>query len=107
MMSLCGGCRHNGVASQSPARNVSLFQIRRGFRTRWSGMAFSVESDSDQWTLRVEDSGDHRMLYIAHRGGARAAQVAAAEFAIFRALGPDSRVSPDGLARELKWQEYW
>jgi sulfur transfer protein SufE len=44
-------------------------------------------------------------LYIAHRSGARAAQLAAAEFAIFRVLGPENRLSPDRLAQELKWQE--
>jgi hypothetical protein len=39
--------------------------------------------------------------------GAKNRATAAAEFAIFRELGFDSRVSPDRLAGELKWQEYW
>jgi sulfur transfer protein SufE len=70
-------------------------------------MAFAVETDSDQWTLRVRDVVGSETLYTAHRSGARAAQIAAAEFAIFRELGLDSRVTPDRLAGELKWQEYW
>ena len=70
-------------------------------------MAFSVETDSSQWILRVQDCEEHQTLYMAHRGGAGAAQVAAAEFAIFRALGPASTVSPATLAKEWKWQEYW
>jgi hypothetical protein len=57
--------------------------------------------------IRVQDSARRETLYTAHRGGARAAQLAAAEFAIFRVLDPESRVSPDRLAKELKWQEYW
>jgi len=100
----CGSCRHNAARPQAPA---PLFQIRRGYRARWSDLAFSVESDSGNWTLRVQDPTRRETLYTAHRGGACAAQVAAAEFAIFRVLGPESRVSPDRLAKELTWQEYW
>lgn len=103
-MGSCGSCRHSAIPSRTPAQ---LLQIRRGFRARWSGLAFSVESDSSQWTLRVQDCGSNQTLYVAHRGGAGAAQVAAAEFAIFRVLGPASPLSPSRLARELKWQEYW
>ena len=100
----CGSCRHNAARPQAPA---PLFQIRQGYRARWSDLAFSVEADSDEWTLRVQDSARRQTLYTAHRGGARAAQVAAAEFAIFRVLGPQSRVSPDRLAGELNWQSYY
>ena len=103
----CVSCRHNTLPQRANTAPAPLFQIRRGYRARWNDLAFSVESDSDQWTLRVEDSGHSRTLYIAHRGGARAAQLAAAEFAIFRVLGPCSSESPARLARELKWQEYW
>ena len=101
----CAGCRHTTLPQR--AKTAPLLQIRRGYRARWNELAFSVESDSDQWTLRVEDSGQTRTLYIAHRGGARAAQLAAAEFAIFRVLGPGSPVNPARLARELTGQEYW
>jgi hypothetical protein len=101
----CVSCRHNTLPQRE--KTAPLLQIRRGYRARWNDLALLVESDSDQWTLRVEDSGHTRTLYIAHRGGASAAQVAAAEFAIFRVLGPGSSISPAGLARELKWQECW
>ena len=84
-----------------------LLQIHRGYRARWNDLAFSVETDSGDWTLRVQDARERETLYTAHRVGARAAQLAAAEFAIFRVLGPASRVSPDQLASELKWQEHW
>jgi hypothetical protein len=57
--------------------------------------------------LRVQDSAAREPLYTAHRCGARAAQLAAAEFAIFRVLGPGSSVSPVRLAGELNWQEHW
>jgi len=103
-MGTCGSCRHNAVPAREPAL---LFQIRRGYRARWSHLAFSVETESGDWTLRVQDSARKETLYTALRGGARAAQLAAAEFAIFRVLGAESRVSPEGLVRELKWQEYW
>lgn len=102
-MSACASCRHSSIPQRTP--NTPLLQIRRGYRTRWNNLAFSVESDSSQWTLRVQDSS--QTLYTAQRGGARAAQVAAAEFAIFRVLGPASPLRPDRLAQELKWQEYW
>jgi len=98
----CGTCPRTAVPAPAP-----LFQIRHGYRAHWSELAFSVESDSGDWTLRVQDPARRETIYTAHRGGARAAQVAAAEFAIFRVLGPESRVNPDRLAKELSWQEYW
>ena len=103
-MSACVSCRQRAVPSAAPA---PLLQIRRGYRARWNDLAFSVETDSSQWTLRVQDTGKGQTLYTAYRGGATAAQVAAAEFGIFRVLGPASTLRPDRLARELKWQEYW
>jgi len=39
--------------------------------------------------------------------GVRAAQIAAAECAIFRVLGAASRVRPAQLAGELRWQLCW
>jgi len=99
----CGSCRHNAARPQPPA---PLFQIRRGFRARWSDLAFSVETDSGDWILRVQDFAKQQTLYTAHRGGAHAAQIAAAEFAIFLVLGAQSRMSPERLANELNWQSY-
>ena len=103
-MGSCGSCRQNAMPSGTVG---PLLQIRHGYRAGWNQLAFAVETDSDQWTLRVQDAVGSETLYTAHRSGARPAQVAAAEFAIFRELGFDSRVSPDRLAGELKWQEYW
>ncbi len=103
-MGFCGSCQHSAVPSRTAA---PLLQIRHGYRAQWSRLAFAVETESDQWTLRVQDVVGSETLYTAHRSGARAAQVAAAEFAIFRELGFDSGVSPDRLAGELTWQEYW
>ena len=99
----CASCRHNAARPQAPA---PLFQIRQGYRARWSELTVSVESDSGDWTLRVQNAGRTQTLYTAHRGAARAAMVAAVEFAIFLVLGPQSRVSPDRLATELTWQSY-
>jgi hypothetical protein len=99
----CGTCRHNAARPQAPA---PLFQIRQGYRALWSELTFSVESDSGDWTLRVQNAGRSQTLYTAHRGAARAAMVAAVEFAIFTVLGPQSRLKPDRLATELNWQSY-
>lgn len=99
----CGSCEKT-VRQPAP---MELFQIRQGFRAQWHDLALSIETTTGDWTLRVQDSGANRTLYTAHRGGARAAQRAAAEFAIFRELGPESRVSPDRLVSQLSWQAYW
>jgi len=99
----CSTCRHNAARPQAPA---PLFQIRQGYSARWSELTFSVESDSGDWTLRVQNAGRTKTLYTAHRGAARAAMVAAVEFAIFLVLGPQSRTNPDRLAAELNWQSY-
>jgi len=84
-----------------------LVQIREGYRTRWNDLTFTAEADSSQWTLRVQDSRQTETFYTAYRGGLRAAQTAAAEYAIFRVLGAENRVSPARLAQELTWQPYW
>ena len=97
-MGFCGSCQHNAAA---PPAQAQLFQIKRGYRARWNAIDFSVEADSDQWTLRVENSINKETLYTAHRGGSRAAQSAAVEFASFR-LPCGSHAGP-----ELKWQAYW
>jgi hypothetical protein len=95
-MGLCESCQPKVTASPAP-----LFQIKHGYRARWNAIDFSVEAESDQWTLRVENSISRETLYTAYRGGSRAAQSAAAEFASFR-LTSDSHTRP-----ELKWQAYW
>ena len=88
-MNLCGGCR--------PKPPETLFHIRQGYRARWQDLLFSVEEDASQWTLRVHDSSHSAALYTAHRGGAEAARLAAADFASFRGNG-----NP-----ELSWRPYW
>ena len=97
-MGFCGSCQQNVAVAAPPSQ---LFQIKRGYRARWNAIDFSVEADSDQWTLRVENSINRETLYTAHRGGARAAQSAALDFANFR-LACGTHASP-----ELKWQAYW
>ena len=103
-MGACGICRHDTVPKRTPA---ALLQIKSGLRARWNAIDFQVEADAGQWTVRVRNSASSEILYTAHRGGSRAAQSAAVEFAIFRVLGCDSRVRPEQLAKELTWQEYW
>ena len=105
-MSACASCRHSATPLPPAARSAPLFQIRQGYRARWNELVCVVEADSGQWTLRVQDAGD-RTLYAARRGGRNAAQAAAAEFAIFRVMGPATRLSPERLAGEWKWQQYW
>jgi hypothetical protein len=102
-MASCGNCRHGAVPPRMPA---PLFQIRRGYQARWNDLAMTVESDSRGWALRILDAAKTE-LYTAHRIGPQAAQVAAAEYAIFRVLGPASAMNADRLARELNWQAYW
>ena len=99
----CGNCRHNTFPAKTPA---PLLQIRHGYRTRWNDLAITVESDSDGWSLRIQDAGQ-KDLYTARRMGSQAAQVAGAEYAIFRTLGPASPLTADRLAKELTWQAYW
>jgi hypothetical protein len=92
VMSLCGTCQ------QTPP--ATLFWIRQGYRAQWRDLTFSVETDSNQWTLRARESGSGAALYTAHRSSAQAARLAAAEFAAFRGFG--------GAANpELTWQPYW
>jgi hypothetical protein len=81
-----------------------LIQIRSVFRAEWESLAFSVESGSDEWTLRVEESTTHRVLYTARRAAAAAAKVAAAEYGISLVQGFASRITPQNLARDLSWQ---
>jgi hypothetical protein len=103
-MGFCGSCQHNATQPAAPAE---LLQIREGYRAQWNSLTFSVETDSSQWTLRVQDAQHAEAVYTAHRAGVEAAQVAAAEFGIFQTLGPDSPISPTQLAHDLTWQRYW
>jgi hypothetical protein len=102
-MPSCGTCHRNLV----PASPAPLFEIRHGYRSEWNGLAFSVESNSGDWMLRVGEVAKMETLYTARRAQAHAAQLMAAEFAAFRLPGGDQWISPDRLAKELKWQEYW
>jgi hypothetical protein len=83
-----------------------LVQIRSVYRAEWQDLAFSVESGSDECTLRVEEIGTHRLLYTARRGRVAAAQAAAVEFGVFRVLGAASGVSPEVLASTLSWRRH-
>lgn len=100
----CGSCHHHAV--HSPV-SKPLLQISGGFRAQWNSLALSIESDSSQWTLRVQPAIGSEALYTGHRCSASAAQRAAAEFAIVRVLGHDSRLSADSLVKALAWTEYW
>jgi hypothetical protein len=100
-MGTCGASHRT-----APAAASTLFQIRRGYRAEWNGLALSVETDCGDWTLRVQDCSKLETLYTARRAKALAAQLVAAEFAAFR-TGCGTQVSPDRLVRELRWQEYW
>ena len=102
-MATCGNCRH-GVRPQQPL--APLCQIRQGYQAGWNGLAIRVESEPNGWTLHIADA-TKRELYTARRMGPQAAQVAAAEYAIFRVLGPASAMNADRLAKELPWQAYW
>jgi len=84
---------------------ASLFQIRQGYRASWRDLSLSVESGSQQWTVRVHDARTD--LYTAHRSSARAAQAAGMEYAIFRVLGPAAGESPERLAQQVNWNQYW
>jgi hypothetical protein len=102
-MAACGSCRHHAAPAVAPA---PLLQIRRGYSARWNDLALNVETDSSGWSARIQDSAA-RDLYQAHRIGPQAAQIAAAEYAIFRVFGAASSLNADRLARELNWQAYW
>ena len=101
-MASCANCRHSSVAQPT----APLLQIRCGYQARWNDLAFRVENELGGWALHVLDSAQ-KELYEAHRFGPKAAQVAAAEYAIFHVLGPASTMNADRLAAELSWQAYW
>jgi len=96
-----------GATARSRAAAPSLIQIRRGYRARWQNLDLSVEVDSDQWTVRVQDVTRTRTMHTAHRSSAASARIAAAEFAMFRACGAVGWKAPEALANTLEWHEYW
>jgi hypothetical protein len=64
----------------------------------------SVETDANGWWAQVRDRNDSRTLYSAHRCSLGAAKIAATEFAVFRTM---ARRSPEAMAQDLPWKEYW
>jgi hypothetical protein len=103
-MSPCGSSPSRALLP--PAESAPLIQIREEYRTHWHDLTFSVEKGSSQCTVRVQDSGQNGTLYMAYRSGLRAARLAAAEFAISRSLGIESRISPESLDKQLSWEPY-
>ena len=102
----CPGMFARGAAARSRAAAPALIQIRRGYRARWQGLDLSVEVDTGQWTVRVQDVTRSRTLHTAHRSSAAAARIAAAEFAMFVA-GTSGWEMPEALAKSFEWHEYW
>jgi hypothetical protein len=96
-----------GATARFRAAAPALVQIKRGYRARWHDLDLSVEVDSDQWTVRVQDVTRSRTVHTAHRSSASAARTAAAEFAIFRVSGAAGLERPEALAKTLEWHEYW
>ena len=82
-----------------------LIQIHSGSRTAWCDLLLSVETGAEGWTAKVRDHG--RTLYSAQRSSRNAARAAAVEFALFRVAGGTSCESPERLAGQLRWSEYW
>jgi hypothetical protein len=91
------------TTSAPPA--LPLIHIRRGYVTACHDLRLAVETGGDGWIAEVRDRQDGRTLYNARRYSLDAAKVALAEFAAFRAGQPAQ--SPEKLARDLRWQEYW
>jgi hypothetical protein len=83
-----------------------LIHIRHGFSSACDNLRLRVEAGAEGWTAEVRDQQDGRTLYNARRCSLEAAKVATAEFALFRVPGR-GRQTPERLARELFWQEYW
>jgi hypothetical protein len=97
-------CRSEFLSAGTPIA-LPLIQIKTGLSARWNGLNLSVEGDSGQWKLQVQDSCKIRTLYSAQRSSAKAAQVAAADFALLFSGSPAER--PEALAKELAWSKYW
>jgi hypothetical protein len=85
---------------------LPLIHIRRGYVTACLDLRLTVETGGDGWSAEVRDGRNGRTLYNARRCSLDAAKVALAEFAIFRAPSRPGQ-TPEKLARELSWTEYW
>jgi hypothetical protein len=94
-------CTRSALPSALP-----LIHIRRGYAASCHNLRLAVETASDGWAAEVRDPRDGRTLYNARRCSLDAAKTAIAEFAIFAAAGAGGQ-SPEELARQLRWQEYW
>ncbi|HEY1338179.1 MAG TPA: hypothetical protein VGF59_11750 [Bryobacteraceae bacterium] len=90
------------VSVSAPA---GLISIRRGYATDCRGLRLAVETDADGWTAQVTNALDGRTVYNARRCSLRAAQVAATEFALW--FGGGGKASPEAVAGQLGWREYW
>lgn len=84
----------------------ALIHIRHGFASACDTLRLLVETGAEGWTAEVRDRRDGSTLYNARRCSLDAAKVAIAEFALFLLPAQGGR-TPERLARELSWQEYW
>jgi hypothetical protein len=94
------------TACTRSAPALPLIHIRRGFVTACRDLQLAVETADEGWTAEVRDPRQGRTLYNARRCSLEAAKTATAEFAISVAAGQGPQ-SPEQLARELRWKEYW
>jgi hypothetical protein len=85
---------------------LPLISIRRGYAADSHDLPLSVEIAGEGWSAAVSDPHDGRTLYDARRCSLDAAKAATAEFVMFRAAGQCGQ-SPEHLARQLRWKEYW
>jgi len=93
-----------GMSFTPPSAGL-LIQIRHGYAADCSGLQLSIESDAEGWRAKVRGENGQE-LYSARRCNPWTAKVAAAEFAVFGTHQFPDR-SPEGLARQLSWNEYW
>jgi hypothetical protein len=83
-----------------------LIHIRRGYVTACQDLRLTVETGGEGWSAEVRDVRNGGTLYNARRCSLDAAKVALTEFAMFRAPARPGQ-TPERLARELSWTEYW
>ena len=95
-------CARPAVAPRAP-----LIQIHRVYITVCDGLRLSVETHPEGWQAQVRDRSNGRTLYSAHRCSLRAAKVAAAEYAVFGAVGAAGQKTPEAMAQDLPWDESW
>jgi len=90
----------------SAPTGIPLIHISRGYVTTCQDLRLTVETGGDGWSAEVRDVRNGGTLYNARRCSLDAAKVALAEFAMFRAPAFPGQ-TPEKLARELSWTEYW